>query len=159
MLVVRSTRRRKASVSRHRSNRGSAQTSGETPPSLLLTWATDMDPQSSEPGEATSKQQTLVAATSTAAAPAAPVPAAREESGAAAMITGAGATSPVGTATLERGEASARTVFGRKEPRVPSVTLKLAMDRNGAVDDMAEGPKRFTSQESLDAGEEIDTRG
>ena len=37
--------------------------------------------------------------------------------------------------------------------RFPSVTLKLAMDRNGAVDDMSEGPKRFTSQASLDAGE------
>ncbi|CAM9916983.1 unnamed protein product, partial [Laminaria digitata] len=35
--------------------------------------------------------------------------------------------------------------------RFPSVTLKLAMDRNGAVDDMSEGPKRFTSQASLDA--------
>ena len=42
---------------------------------------------------------------------------------------------------------------GGKGRGAPSVTLKLAMDRNGAVDDMAEGPKRFTSQESLDAGE------
>lgn len=39
--------------------------------------------------------------------------------------------------------------------RFPSVTLKLAMDRNGAVDDMSEGPKRFTSQASLDAGEDV----
>lgn len=44
-------------------------------------------------------------------------------------------------------------VVGAKGKGAPSVTLKLAMDRNGAVDDMAEGPKRFTSQESLDAGE------
>lgn len=36
---------------------------------------------------------------------------------------------------------------------MPSVTLKLAMDQNGAVDDMSEGPKRFTSQASLDAGD------
>ena len=35
---------------------------------------------------------------------------------------------------------------------MPSVTLKLAVDRNGAVDDMSEGPKRFTSPTSLDAG-------
>lgn len=41
---------------------------------------------------------------------------------------------------------------------MPSVTLKLAMDRNGAVDDMSEGPKRFTSPASLDAGEQTDTR-
>lgn len=31
----------------------------------------------------------------------------------------------------------------------------MAMDRNGAVDDMSEGPKRFTSQASLDAGEDV----
>lgn len=40
--------------------------------------------------------------------------------------------------------------------RVPLVTLKLAMDRNGAVDDESEGPKRFTSNASLDAGEWLD---
>lgn len=42
--------------------------------------------------------------------------------------------------------------------RFPSVTLKLAMDRNGAVDDMSEGPKRFTSQASLDAGKGVGWR-
>lgn len=40
----------------------------------------------------------------------------------------------------------------------PSVTLKLAMDRNGAVDDLSDGPKRFTCQDSLDAGESKETR-
>lgn len=35
---------------------------------------------------------------------------------------------------------------------VPSVTLKIAVDRNWAVDDLSDGPKRFTSQASLDAG-------
>lgn len=58
------------------------------------------------------------------------------------------------TMCFERGQAA--------EPRgkgMPSVTLKLAMDRNGAVDNMAEGPKRFTSQESLDAGEKTGMRG
>lgn len=35
---------------------------------------------------------------------------------------------------------------------MPSVTLKLALDRGGAVDDMSEKPKRFTSPASLDAG-------
>ncbi|KAG5178331.1 riboflavin biosynthesis protein [Tribonema minus] len=33
----------------------------------------------------------------------------------------------------------------------PLVTLKLAVDQQGAVDDRSEAPKRFTSSESLDA--------
>jgi len=66
--------------------------------------------------------------------------------------------SPAGRAiSFERGSstaaAGAAVVAGGERQRLPSVTLKLAMDRNGAVDDMSEGPKRFTSQESLDAGE------
>lgn len=43
--------------------------------------------------------------------------------------------------------------------RMPSVTLKLAMDRNGAVDDLSEGPKRFTSHASLNAGEVVSGGG
>lgn len=66
--------------------------------------------------------------------------------------------SPTGGAMrFERGSSAAakaaKAAAGGERKRLPSVTLKLAMDRNGAVDDMSDGPKRFTSQESLDAGE------
>ena len=37
------------------------------------------------------------------------------------------------------------------DSRIPLVTLKVAIDKNGAVDDRAEDSFRFTSQESLDA--------
>ncbi|CAM9629334.1 unnamed protein product [Scytosiphon promiscuus] len=109
----------------------------------------EIDPTRSGPEGTPSKNQTLVAAA--VAAPVAPSPAVQGASCAAGEATASAARSPEGKAALERGKSSARVVFDRKETRVPSVTLKLAMDRNGAVDDMAEGPKRFTSQESLDA--------
>jgi len=35
--------------------------------------------------------------------------------------------------------------------KVPEVTLKIALDKNGAVDDLTQKPERFTSEESLDA--------
>lgn len=44
------------------------------------------------------------------------------------------------------------TDWGTSGSGLPSVTLKLAMDRNGAIDDLSSGPKRFTCQASLDAG-------
>lgn len=42
--------------------------------------------------------------------------------------------------------------WGSTDSGLPSVTLKLALDRNGAVDDLSDGPKRFTCPTSLDQG-------
>ncbi|CAM9642558.1 unnamed protein product [Ectocarpus sp. 12 AP-2014] len=69
---------------------------------------------------------------------------------AAAEATAAGTLMAEGATRFERGRAAITESRGRRR-EMPSVTLKLAMDRNGAVDDMSEGPKRFTSQASLDA--------
>ncbi|CAM9218699.1 unnamed protein product [Ectocarpus fasciculatus] len=69
---------------------------------------------------------------------------------AAEATTATGTPVGEGATRFERGGAAVMASRGRGRG-MPSVTLKLAMDRNGAVDDMAEGPKRFTSQASLDA--------
>jgi RibD C-terminal domain len=49
--------------------------------------------------------------------------------------------------------AAATTVTMAQEvpPARALVTLKIALDQQGAVDDLSEGPKRFTSEASLDA--------
>ncbi|CAM9989789.1 unnamed protein product [Ectocarpus sp. 6 AP-2014] len=87
-----------------------------------------------------------------AAAPAAATTgrAGKAEAFRAAEATAAGAPMADGATRFERGGAAVTESRGRGRG-MPSVTLKLAMDRNGAVDDMSEGPKRFTSQASLDA--------
>lgn len=99
-------------------------------------------------------QSNHVAPAAAAAAAAATTGRAGEaEASRAAEATAAGTPMAEGATRFERGGAAVTESRGRGRG-VPSVTLKLAMDRNGAVDDMSEGPKRFTSQASLDAGEE-----
>jgi RibD C-terminal domain len=55
--------------------------------------------------------------------------------------------------TATRAAAAAATVTMTQEapPARALVTLKIALDQQGAVDDLSEGPKRFTSEASLDA--------
>jgi RibD C-terminal domain len=47
--------------------------------------------------------------------------------------------------------AAAVTMAQDAPPARALVTLKIALDQQGAVDDLSEGPKRFTSEASLDA--------
>lgn len=83
-------------------------------------------------------------------------PASAKEDGGAEPATmtdnekGSGSAAP---SPAEHGGKDETQHWGSAGEGMPSVTLKLAMDRNGAVDDMSEGPKRFTSQASLDAGD------
>eukprot|EP00752_Nemacystus_decipiens_P018251 g16377.t3 len=97
---------------------------------------------------------TAAGASRTARAGATPEVAQAPATAAAAATRGGGGGGGEATGTTVRFESGRRPVaadVGERERGVPSVTLKLAMDRTGAVDDMAEGPKRFTSRESLDA--------
>ncbi|CAM9260271.1 unnamed protein product [Ectocarpus sp. 12 AP-2014] len=100
--------------------------------------------------EATQSKHVAPAAAAAAAAAATAGRAGEAEASRAAEATAAGTPMAEGATRFERGGAAVTESRGRGRG-MPSVTLKLAMDRNGAVDDMSEGPKRFTSQASLDA--------
>lgn len=113
--------------------------------------ASRSESESTPPGQP-SEAATIAVAENQAAA-AAVTEAARGVARAAAAIQGGSGAGGM-TMRFERGQAAETRGNGKG---MPSVTLKLAIDRNGAVDNMAEGPKRFTSQESLDAGEQTGT--
>ena len=55
---------------------------------------------------------------------------------------------------VSRATTCAAALGSAAESTAPVVTLKLAVDKNGAVDDLGLTAKRFTSPESLDAGKE-----
>ncbi|CAM9130308.1 unnamed protein product [Ectocarpus sp. 13 AM-2016] len=100
--------------------------------------------------EATQSKHKAPAAAAAAAAAATTGRAGEAEAARAAEATAVGTPMAEGATRFERGGAALTESRGGGRG-MPSVTLKLAMDRNGAVDDMSEGPKRFTSQASLDA--------